>query len=35
VGTEFGIEVAENPDPDRFAHESHSKLMVRAFSLRS
>jgi hypothetical protein len=25
MGTEFGIEIAENPDPDGFGHKRHSK----------
>src|SRR6202165_2260632 len=29
MGAELGIEVAENPDPDGFAHRGHSKLAVR------
>jgi len=28
MGTEFGIEVAENTDPEGFAHKGHSKLAV-------
>src|ERR1700693_5712672 len=28
MGAELGIEVAENPDPDGFAHREHSKLAV-------
>jgi len=31
MGTEIGIEVAENPDPDGFAHKGHSKLAARAW----
>jgi hypothetical protein len=29
MGTEFGVEVAENPDPYGFSHDRHSKLVVR------
>jgi hypothetical protein len=31
MGTEFGIEIAENPDPDRVSHKGHSKLAVRTW----
>jgi hypothetical protein len=31
MGAELGIEVAENPDPDGFAHRGHSKLAVRSW----
>jgi hypothetical protein len=30
MGTEFGIEIAENSDPDGFTHKGHSKLAVRS-----
>ncbi len=29
MGTEFGIEIAENSDPDGFGHKRHSKLAAR------
>jgi hypothetical protein len=29
MGPEFGIEIAENSDPDGFSHKVHSKLAVR------
>jgi len=29
MGAEFGIEVAENSDPEGFDHMGHSKLAVR------
>jgi hypothetical protein len=31
MGTEFGIEIAENPDPDGFGHREHSKLTVHTW----
>jgi hypothetical protein len=31
MGTEVGIEIAENSDPNGFGHRGHSKLAIRAW----